>query len=736
MKIALYVHCFFPVHFYGTEAYTLALAKELLAHDHDVVVVTAVHAGEPAQKSLIEEYTYEGVPVVSIDKNFYPNRSVRDTYEQPAMRNVHERLLRKLAPDVVHVCHILSHTTALLEVTRRLGIPTFATLTDFFGFCYNNVLEDERSRLCAGPDTLRANCIACLLKLAAAQPHADALTRLGGMPYLRTKVADVFARLGQREANAFSINGFAPNDLVLRPAILHRAMGVYREAIAPTRFLKQAYEANAFPAPMRLSHFGIEIDRSAKPPRAPDAPVRLGFIGQLVRHKGTHLLIEALGRAQRSNLTLTVWGSHEQDRAYFNGLVVAAADLPVTFPGTIPRTSLADALATIDYLVIPSTWYENSPLILLQALATHTPAIVSDVLGMTEFVAHGENGFHFARGDVDSLTAVLRQVADDPPLAERLSAQTRYERIPGDMGAGVLALYADHDLPWTAPPARPAAVAGTGPVSDDPLDVGIEGELEPWLHFNAWTAFESPEHLARVAPFAPRELIGETTGLDREQDFASHGADILRALAAASDRPLNAFRSWLDFGVGVGRVARLFKGFTGDFAGVDVDARNIAWLRESLPWVHAVRTVPGLRLPFADQRFDAVVSISVFTHMDARDQDTYLAELHRVTHPGGLLFITVHGETALARARADGKVLDLLSIAPSELDAAEWALSEGDGLHFVRQDGHLTTEDYAYGITFVSRKRIDAVWTQWFDVVSVQNGGIHGFQDVVTLRRR
>jgi hypothetical protein len=116
----------------------------------------------------------------------------------------------KLAPDVVHVCHILSHTTALLEVTRRLGIPTFATLTDFFGFCYNNVLEDERSQLCAGPDTLRANCIACLLKLAAAQPHADALTRLGGMPYLRTKVADVFARLGQREANAFSINGFAP----------------------------------------------------------------------------------------------------------------------------------------------------------------------------------------------------------------------------------------------------------------------------------------------------------------------------------------------------------------------------------------------------------------------------------------------------------------------------------------------------------------------------------------------
>jgi hypothetical protein len=80
MRVALYVHCFFPTHFYGTEAYTLTLAKELAALGHEPIVVSTTLVGEPAQTKLVEEYTYEGIPVLSIDKNVYPDRSVRDTY--------------------------------------------------------------------------------------------------------------------------------------------------------------------------------------------------------------------------------------------------------------------------------------------------------------------------------------------------------------------------------------------------------------------------------------------------------------------------------------------------------------------------------------------------------------------------------------------------------------------------------------------------------------------------------
>ncbi|WOJ91121.1 glycosyltransferase family 4 protein [Methylocapsa polymorpha] len=446
MKIALYVHCFFPRHFYGTEAYTLALAKELARLGHEPIVVSATFAGEPSQQNVIEDYVYEGVRVVSIDKNLFPNRSVRDTYEQPALRHLHERLLRKLQPDVIHICHLISHTTAILDVSRQMNIPTFATLTDFFGFCYNNVLENAEGALCDGPDATRANCIACFLKLAGARANAEFIAKLGGHPLLRPSVSRSLARLGRREQDPFMVSNFAPNDILLRPEILRHAMETYREAIAPTLFLKRAYERNKFPAPLRISHFGIEIDRSPKPPRPESGKARLGFIGQLFRHKGAHLLLDALRACGRANLSLAIWGPQDQDPAYYAGLRRQAEGLPAKFCGVLPRTELATAFANLDYLVIPSTWYENSPLILLQALATHTPVVVSDVLGMTEFVENGVNGFHFKRGDLGSLAAILQKIADDPDMASRMSVATSYERVPADMARDILALYAEHGL--------------------------------------------------------------------------------------------------------------------------------------------------------------------------------------------------------------------------------------------------------------------------------------------------
>ncbi|MGH6820344.1 MAG: glycosyltransferase, partial [Methylocella sp.] len=364
MKIALYVHCFFPRHFYGTEAYTLALAKELAAAEHAPVVVSATLAGEPGQGNVIEDYIHEGVRVVSIDKNLFPNRCVRDSYEQPALRHLHERLLRQLRPDVIHVCHLINHTTALLDVARRMDIPVFATLTDFFGFCYNNQLENAQGALCEGPDPERANCIACFLKLAGSRPNAKSIAKLGSHPVLRAAVSRQLVKLGRREREPFTISSFAPNDIVLRPGILRRAMEVYREAIAPTLFLKGAYESNGFPAPLRLSHFGIEIDRAPKPARRDCGAVRLGFIGQLTPHKGSHLLVEALRASGRANLSLILWGPQDQDPAYYAKLRRLAEGLQVKFPGILPRAELAEAFGTLDYLAIPSTWYENSPLIL------------------------------------------------------------------------------------------------------------------------------------------------------------------------------------------------------------------------------------------------------------------------------------------------------------------------------------------------------------------------------------
>ncbi len=182
---------------------------------------------------------------------------------------------------------------------------------------------------------------------------------------------------------------------------------------------------------------------------------------------------------------------------------------------------------------------------------------------------------------------------------------------------------------------------------------GIKGDLEAWLHLNEIDAFRSVVARDGIAPFPPPNLMHRTSGLRVDSDFAAHGVAILRGIAACSPEPLGDYRNVLDFGVGVGRLARMFKGFDGRYTGVDIDGLNVDWVKENLSWVDAYKTEPRQPLPFPDSTFDSVFSISVFTHMNEPDHIFYLNELRRVTVPGARLFVTVSGDRALQRAESN-----------------------------------------------------------------------------------
>lgn len=437
MRIALFVHCYYPEHYFGTESYTRIIARNLRELGHEPIVVTATFAGEPAQPCLIERYVIDQIPVLRIDKNLLSHCGVGETYLQPGMAEIQTQILRELAPDVVHVTHLINHTASLLGVCAQLAIPTFATFTDFFGFCFNNKLEAANASLCGGPDRRRANCIACLMRDS---PAPTRIRRWVQGPTARPIVSRLLARWPELAgSDAGEIIG-----LQRRPDRLFDAYRVYRAALAPSRFLHDAYASNGFEN-LVLSHFGIDLDRSEKPP-ASGGPVRVGYIGQLAPHKGVHHLLDAMRIVGGDGLHLAIFGSETQDSAYAAELRKRAEGLPVSFKGTFAFEAIAAVMAELDLLVIPATWYENSPLILLQALATHTPVVISDVAGMTEFLRPGENGFSFRRGQAEDLAAALRHFVDDPELARRMSQSTRYERTSRDMTGDLLAMYEHHGI--------------------------------------------------------------------------------------------------------------------------------------------------------------------------------------------------------------------------------------------------------------------------------------------------
>ena len=443
MKIALYVHCFFPAHYHGTETYTLALAESLQSMGHEPVVVSSIFEGEKKAERFITRYDYRGIPVYCIDKNHVPQASLMETYYQTELLKIHTDLLKELQPDIVHVTHLLNHTAALLEAVQNLGIPAVATFTDFFGFCMNLKLEAADGSLCDGPDPQRTNCFTCCAK-AGVKQTAPALTeqRLNKLvPLIRfgTILFNILHRLPILRRSQLSLQ---LHHIKARPEVLAKHYGVYRAVIAPTRFLQSAYEKNGLTAaPIHRIHFGVDLDRKPKPPRPMSAPIRFGFIGQIAPHKGTALLVEAFCRLPLGQSELYIYGSETQHPSYFRDMQKRCVDFPVFFEGTFSTDRIRSVLDEIDFLVIPSTWYENSPLVLLNALASHTPVVVSDVEGLTEFLKPGVNGYKFARGSIDDLECVMLQIIESRENTAKLSLATNYPKTCMSMTEEVLKVY-------------------------------------------------------------------------------------------------------------------------------------------------------------------------------------------------------------------------------------------------------------------------------------------------------
>ncbi|MBN2986715.1 glycosyltransferase [Pseudomonas lactucae] len=215
----------------------------------------------------------------------------------------------------------------------------------------------------------------------------------------------------------------------------------YKGAVAPTAFLKKAYLANDVKVPMHALWFGIDIDRTAKPARAAGHIPTIGFIGQIAPHKGTDLLIDAFQRLPKNAARLKIYGPADQDPGYMADLRAKATGGDIEFLGTFDKGDMVKILRDLDLLVVPSKWYENSPLVLLNALATHTPVLVSDVQGMTEFLEPGVNGQAFARGSADDLYRKLSSLVLAPSTLYGMAATTHYDRTPEMMARETFAMY-------------------------------------------------------------------------------------------------------------------------------------------------------------------------------------------------------------------------------------------------------------------------------------------------------
>ena len=91
----------------------------------------------------------------------------------------------------------------------------------------------------------------------------------------------------------------------------------------------------------------------------------------------------------------------------------------VHFHGAYRNDQLEEILATLDVVVVPSTWYENLPFTIQEAFQAGLPVITGNDGGMAELVRDGIEGLQFRIGDPDDLCRAMRSVLDDPSQLDR-----------------------------------------------------------------------------------------------------------------------------------------------------------------------------------------------------------------------------------------------------------------------------------------------------------------------------
>jgi glycosyltransferase involved in cell wall biosynthesis len=197
--------------------------------------------------------------------------------------------------------------------------------------------------------------------------------------------------------------------------------------IAPSHFLRQRYVDWGIP-PDRIvfEDYGRRPAVRLAEPDVDRPRNRLGYFGQFNPYKGVETLLTAMARfgERRPDIQLRLHGANlDQQTTEFQenfAKLLLEAEANVTLVGSYQPSDLPWLMREVDWVVVSSRWWENSPLVIQEAFMQRRPVICSGIGGMAEKVTNEVNGLHFAVGDPDSMAAVIERAATEEGLWSRL----------------------------------------------------------------------------------------------------------------------------------------------------------------------------------------------------------------------------------------------------------------------------------------------------------------------------
>lgn len=206
-------------------------------------------------------------------------------------------------------------------------------------------------------------------------------------------------------------NSLSLSSLIFAESLVHRILRSYEKGISrfivPSRFYLE-----------KMVEWGLQRERFSyipnfvncdlfEPAYAPGK--EFVYFGRLSSEKGLRTLVEAAAAAR---VSLSVVGAGPDERALKSLASELHAD--VKFHGYQTGDELLNLIRVARAVVLPSEWYENAPLSVMESYALGKPVIGANIGGIPELIRNGETGEIFESGSVEDLTGLLRRFMNAP----------------------------------------------------------------------------------------------------------------------------------------------------------------------------------------------------------------------------------------------------------------------------------------------------------------------------------
>lgn len=391
-RIVHLVHGWPPFQQAGTELYARWLVRE--QQDMREVSVFARYDDPAHDQGAAVELIDEGVRVRLVTNNFvqrdpFARNGLRDSMFERAF----ERFLDEERPDLLHVHHLAGHAFSLPALARKRGIRVVQQLQDWWFLCARVNLLHASGNRCSGPKI--GKCAACA-------------------PLTRIAPSAVLNRL-------------------LHVARRSAARGALRAAdayVMGSRAIREDYERTGLLVkgrPRFVLPYGVGLPATATR-AARSFPLRFGFIGSILPHKGLHVAVEAFRGIDPAAATLEAWGNAEASPGYTRSLLDRGQDAPFTLHPPFAEESKGAVFASIDVLLIPSIGLESFGLVAREAMAAKVPVIATNDGALAEMFAPGSCGALFPSGDARALRSIVDELVARPSLADVWS-----QRLPAPL---------------------------------------------------------------------------------------------------------------------------------------------------------------------------------------------------------------------------------------------------------------------------------------------------------------